>query len=206
MADSSPGGWNYISVIPMTKDVSIRRKPVLLGRKKKITKKRSRENLEKIYLMLCQIFLFKDSPFVDHRHFSLDSQVCLAQDSPSVASTAENPTTREKNAQSSRPAIKMDREYRKSGKVCVRGRLKENIQFWRSIDACKFIIGCFWLQDNIHSLPQGRFSRNNKSLLYRRTNLYDRESKICQTMVWFPRNSKYLLLLIVNSNGKRNLF
>ena len=54
---------------------------------------------------------------------------------------------------------------KKTGKVCVRGRLKASIH--RDIDACRFIIEKIDSGYKIpfYSLPQGRFAKNNNSAL-----------------------------------------
>ena len=103
-----------------------------------------------------------------------------------------SPTIRKKSAQKSSPANSTEKEldlvqdeyiaeniysdisqvgdcyeYKENGKVCVRGRLKANIQFWKNIDACKFIMDTIYFGYKIpfYSLPQGRFSKNNSSAL-----------------------------------------
>lgn len=58
-------------------------------------------------------------------------------------------------------------EYKENGKVCVKGRLKDSIQIWRDINACKFIIDTIdsGYKIPIYSLPQGRFSKICNSAL-----------------------------------------
>ena len=164
--------------------------------------------------LLRQIFLFQGSLFEDQCPFSSDSQACPARDFQADASTAGNQTTKEKTAQSSNPTNRMKREsdlvqdkyseentyfdksqlsdcyeYKENEKICVRGRLKANIRFWKDIDACKFIIETIDSGYKIpfYSLPQGRFAKNNNSAL--------QEDEFVRGAIkyLFPRNLKYLL-------------
>lgn len=102
-------------------------------------------------------------------------------------------------------------EYTENGKVCVRGRLKANIQFWKNIDACKFIIDTIDSGYKIpfYSLPQGRFSCNNKSALQEDefvrsaiTDLLDSGLVSEEYEVPYVTNP---LSVSVNSSGKRRL-
>jgi hypothetical protein len=58
-------------------------------------------------------------------------------------------------------------EYTENDKVCVRGRLKAIIQFWKNIDACKFIIDTidYGYKIPFYYLPQSKFSCNNRSAI-----------------------------------------
>ncbi|XP_062621080.1 uncharacterized protein LOC134282689 [Saccostrea cucullata] len=134
------------------------------------------------------------SHFVDQRPSSSDSHSPELRDqgSPLDVSIVEKQTTKGKIALSLNRASNTEREfdlvedkylteniyfdsshfsecyeYKENGKVCVRGRLKDHILFWKNIDTCKFILDTieFGYKIPFYSLPQARFSKNNKSAL-----------------------------------------
>lgn len=109
------------------------------------------------------------------------------------------------------PSLGIVTNTTKNGKVCVRGRLKASIQFWKDIDACKFIIDTIDSGYKIpfYSLPQGRFSKNNNSALQEDKfvrgaikDLLDTGLISAQCEVPFVTNP---LTVSVNSSGKRRL-
>nr|XP_034335844.1 uncharacterized protein LOC105348263 isoform X2 [Crassostrea gigas] len=183
------------------------------------------------------IFLFQlDSLFVAQR--PLASPSCqLHPDFPLAVSTAENPITKEKNAQSLSPlnreakqskesSLIKDKyydgkscvdefnecyEYKEGGKVSVRGRLKSNIEFWKCIDACHYIIDT--IQDGykipFYSLPQQSFSHNNKSALQEYVFVQGAIMELLENGLISEQNTEFLvtnpLSVSVNSSGKRRL-
>lgn len=129
---------------------------------------------------------------------------------PSDVSTVINQTIKGKIAQNSNPASSMEKEavlvedkysieniyfdnsqfgdcyeYKENGKVCVRCRLKASVQFWKDIDAFKFIIDTFNSGYKIpfYSSQQGRFSKNNNSAL--QEDKFERGGDKRSTGYWF---------------------
>jgi hypothetical protein len=102
-------------------------------------------------------------------------------------------------------------EYIENGKVCVKGRLKANIQFWKNIDACKFIIDTidYGYRIPFYSLPQSKFSRNNRSALQEDEFVRSAIADLLESgMVSEEYEMPYVtnpLSVSVNSCGKRRL-
>lgn len=102
-------------------------------------------------------------------------------------------------------------EYKEGGKVSVRGRLKSNIEFWKCIDACHYIIDT--IQDGykipFYSLPQQSFSHNNKSALQEDVFVQGAIMELLENGLISEQNTEFLvtnpLSVSVNSSGKRRL-